>query len=183
MNFVDFLFVLKWQKNQTYATLRSLHNSKYTLTRECNECKDLENELVKTQKNHLKINFLREQMTNQETRWKEAYDSLMAENESLRSFRGEALLATQWRTRYETCLSEKKKLEYGVNMENNNSLKGVNRESIDDTVEYETKYNDLKCSFKLYRKRAKEIFEAQQQDDITMLKLNDTKMEDSRLHT
>merc|ERR1719362_1504598 len=137
MNFVDFLFVLKWQKNQTYATLRSLHNSKYTLTRECNECKDLENELVKTQKNHLEIFFLREQMKNQETRWKEAYDSLMAENKLLRSFRGEALLAAQWRTRYETCLSEKKKLEYGVNMEIKISLKAVNRESTDDTVKYE----------------------------------------------
>lgn len=84
----------------------------------------------------------------QETRWKEAYDLLLAENKALKSTGSEALLASQWRQRYETCLKEKEDLESRLNQ--------------DDQNKYEEKYRDLKESFRLYRKKAKEIFEQQQ---------------------
>ena len=38
----------------------------------------------------------------------------------------------------------------------------------DDMGKYEAKYKDLKESFRLYRKKAKEIFETQQRGDVAV---------------
>ena len=50
---------------------------------------------------------------------------------------------------------------------------------------YEAKYKDLKESFRLYRKKAKEIFEAQQRGEVSMLDTvgggNDRGMDEARL--
>jgi hypothetical protein len=93
-------------------------------------------------------------MAQQEAQWKEAYDILVAENNMLKSSGSEALLASQWRQRYDTLLKEKDDLGNKLKMERQQT----------ETVEagkYEMKYRDLKESFRLYRKKAKEIFEAQ----------------------
>jgi hypothetical protein len=97
---------------------------------------------------------LKAEMSRQEAQWKEAYDVLMAENTTLKSSGSEALLASQWRQRYETCLKEKDEIENKLKTE---SQKKENA----DAGKYEVKYRDLKESFRLYRKKAKEIFEAQ----------------------
>ena len=94
-------------------------------------------------------------MNRQEEQWKEAYDSLVAENEQLKSSGSEALLASQWRQRYETCLKEKEEIETKL------KTASTNKENA-DAGKYDVKYRDLKESFRLYRKKAKEIFEAQQ---------------------
>ena len=98
---------------------------------------------------------MKAEMSRQEAQWKEAYDVLMAENEALKSSGSEALLASQWRQRYETCLKEKEDLESKLKTESQ-------RNENADAGKYEVKYRDLKESFRLYRKKAKEIFEAQQ---------------------
>lgn len=102
-----------------------------------------------------KLERMRSEMVRQEAQWKEAYDVLLAENNALKSSGSEAMLASQWRQRYETCLKEKEEAENRLKTEKEKS------ETI-DSGKYEMKYRDLKESFRLYRKKAKEIFEAQQ---------------------
>jgi GRIP domain len=104
-----------------------------------------------------KIEKLRTEMTRQEAQWKEAYEALMIENETLRSSSSQAMVASQWRQRYEICLKEKEEIV--------NRLKekeGMDADS-PDGERYEMKYRDLKESFRLYRKKAKEIFDAREQ--------------------
>ena len=107
---------------------------------------------------HTQLERIRAEMAQQEAHWKEAYDVLLAENNALKSSGSEALLASQWRQRYETCLKEKDDLEDKIKMQ-------VQKSQTADAGKYEMKYRDLKESFRLYRKKAKEIFEAQQQQN------------------
>ena len=102
-----------------------------------------------------RLERMRSEMTRQEAQWKEAYDVLLAENNALKSPGSEALLASQWRQRYETCLGEKEEAENQLKLEKEKAEAA-------DAGKYEMKYRDLKESFRLYRKKAKEIFEAQQ---------------------
>jgi hypothetical protein len=97
---------------------------------------------------------MRAEMAQQEARWKEAYDVLLAENNTLKSSGSDALLASQWRQRYDACLKDKEDLETKLKME-------LQKAQTADAGKYEMKYRDLKESFRLYRKKAKEIFEAQ----------------------
>jgi len=115
----------------------------------------VEKELEQARSEHSRLERMRIEMSQQEAQWKEAYDLLLAENKALKSSGSEALLASQWRQRYETCLSEKEDLESMLSMEQQKTQNV-------DAGKYEIKYRDLKESFRLYRKKAKEIFEAQQ---------------------
>lgn len=99
----------------------------------------------------------KKELKEQEAQWREAYDALLQENNILKSAGGEALLASQWRHRFEA--AERDKQEYAIKVE---AMEQQLRE-ISASNKYESKYRDLKESFRLYRKKAKEIFEAQQQ--------------------
>jgi hypothetical protein len=101
---------------------------------------------------------LKAELAAQEAHWKEAYDTLLAENNALKSSGSEALLASQWRQRYETCLAEKEDLK--------GQLQATTAASETNGDSYEAKYRDLKESFRLYRKKAKEIFEAQERGAV-----------------
>mmetsp|Transcript_69327 Transcript_69327/g.191918 ORF Transcript_69327/g.191918 Transcript_69327/m.191918 type:complete len:172 (+) Transcript_69327:86-601(+) len=119
---------------------------------------------------------MRSEMVRQEAQWKEAYDVLLAENNALKSSGSEAMLASQWRQRYETCLKEKEEAESRLKTEKEKS------ETV-DSGKYEMKYRDLKESFRLYRKKAKEIFEAQQagQPSAQIMQMSEKSNEDSKL--
>jgi hypothetical protein len=117
---------------------------------------------------HEQLERLRTEMAAQEAQWKEAYDLLMAENNSLKSSGSETLLASQWRQRYETCVSEKEDLESRLQMELEKADAFNENRRKEDAGKYEMKYKDLKESFRLYRKKAKEIFEAQQRGDVAV---------------
>jgi hypothetical protein len=82
------------------------------------------------------IERLKAEMAAQEAHWKESYDALLAENEALKSAGSDALLASQWRQRYENCMQEKKELEARLSSQSDRS--------IGDVSKYETKYRDLK---------------------------------------
>jgi hypothetical protein len=99
------------------------------------------------------VERIRAEMATQEANWEEAYNLLLAENKALKSSGSEAMLAAQWRQRYETCAQEKEELasRFEQNLEHGED-------------KYEAKYRDLKESFRLYRKKAKEIFEEQNQN-------------------
>lgn len=111
-------------------------------------------------------------MAEQEAQWKEAYDVLLAENTALKSSGSEALLAAQWRQRYESCMAEKETLK--TQLQTAQQKKEL--DSGADAGKYEMKYRDLKESFRLYRKKAKEIFEAQQNGDVSVSSVQSKKV-------
>ena len=125
-----------------------------------------EKELEQARADRAQLELLKNELAAQEVQWKEAYDVLMAENQSLKTSGSEALLAAQWRQRYETCLTEKEDLEARLSMEVEKADASAEQRRKVDAGKYEMKYRDLKESFRLYRKKAKEIFEAQQRGDI-----------------
>lgn len=120
------------------------------------------------------ISNLKEELKEQEKRWKLAYDMLEQENGSLKRGNNgssslengsstDVTLAGQWRHRYEECMKEKDeltaKLEYLTR-------KGAKYDTPNkNESKYEGKYRALKDEYKLYRKKAKEIFDAQQRGE------------------
>lgn len=174
-------------RKQADATVRALHSSNVQTTRRRIEGQDLETELAQARTDHAQLAALRSEMAEQEARWKDAYDTLMAENTRLKSSGAEALLAAQWRQRYETCLREKEDIEtqFAMEKEKAESLSEQRRRA--DAGKYEMKYRDLKESFRLYRKKAKEIFEAQQRGmedggiQAGLLSLSDHGTEEAKL--
>jgi len=114
------------------------------------------------------LDRLRAEMAEQEAQWKEAYDVLLAENNALKSSGSEALLAAQWRQRYETCMAEKENLKTQLQTAQQKLASDGDEKRKADAGKYEMKYRDLKESFRLYRKKAKEIFEAQQNGDVSV---------------
>mmetsp|Transcript_24815 Transcript_24815/g.40948 ORF Transcript_24815/g.40948 Transcript_24815/m.40948 type:complete len:480 (+) Transcript_24815:60-1499(+) len=152
-------------KKQADATVRALHTNSVQTTRMRIEGQDIESELKQAKTDHAQLASLRAEMAEQEARWKESYDLLMAENEKLKSSGAEALLAAQWRHRYESCLKEKEAALTSLGMEKEKVAELQDQKKKTDAGKYEAKYRDLKESFRLYRKKAKEIFMAQQQGE------------------
>mmetsp|Transcript_26249 Transcript_26249/g.40688 ORF Transcript_26249/g.40688 Transcript_26249/m.40688 type:complete len:496 (-) Transcript_26249:27-1514(-) len=123
------------------------------------------------------ISNLKEELKEQEKRWKLAYEMLEQENGSLKqrgsNTRGssslengssaDVTLAGQWRHRYEECMKEKDELTAKLE---HLTRKGAKYETPNkNETKYEGKYRALKDEYKLYRKKAKEIFDAQQRGE------------------
>lgn len=155
-------------RKQADATVRALQNNNVQNAQKHIEGQDIASELAQARTDHQQLTALKAEMAEQEAHWKSAYDVLLAENNQLKSSGSEALLAAQWRQRYETCQSEKDKLETALAVEKEKSGNSVLMRKKEDSGKYEAKYKDLKESFRLYRKKAKEIFEAQQRGDTTV---------------
>lgn len=133
-------------KKQADATVRALHSNSVQTTRMRIEGQDIESELAQAKTDHAKLAALRTEMAEQEARWKESYDILLAENEKLKSSGAEALLAAQWRHRYEACLKEKEDAMTNLEMEREKVAElQENRRKV-DAGKYESKYRDLKVS-------------------------------------
>ena len=79
---------------------------------------------------------LKKDMATQQSNWKQTYEALFAENNSLKSPGSQALLADQWRKRFEQCLKEKDELEKRIKLSSPMTDSNNN--------EYEAKYKDLK---------------------------------------
>ncbi|KAL7431680.1 hypothetical protein ACHAXH_003553 [Discostella pseudostelligera] len=169
-------------KKQADATVRALHSNSVQTTRMRIEGQDIESELAQARTDHATLTALRAEMAEQEARWKESYDLLLTENEKLKSSGAEALLAAQWRHRYEACLKEKEDAITNLTMEREKVLELSDQRKRADAGKYEHKYRDLKESFRLYRQRAKEIFLAQQQGGTGFIpSLNDVGAEGAKL--
>ncbi|KAG7363494.1 GRIP domain containing protein [Nitzschia inconspicua] len=142
-------------RKQMDSQIRELQSTNVESAKRRIEGKDVEKEREVARTEHSQLERMRAEMAKQEAQWKESYDLILKENEALKSSGSEALLASQWRQRYEVCLKEKE--------EAISKLKMAEQRSNDAESEgkYERKYRDLKESFRLYRKKAKEIFEAQ----------------------
>ena len=131
-------------KKQADATVRALHSNSVQTTRMRIEGQDIESELAQAKSDHATLTALRAEMAEQEARWKESYDVLMAENEKLKSSGAEALLAAQWRHRYEACLKEKEDAITNLTMEREKVVELSDQRKRADAGKYEHKYRDLK---------------------------------------
>jgi hypothetical protein len=131
-------------KKQADATVRALHTNSVQTTRMRIEGQDIESELAQAKTDHASLAALRSEMAEQEARWKESYDMLLAENEKLKSSGAEALLAAQWRHRYEACLKEKEDAITNLAMEKEKVLEMQDHRKKADAGKYEHKYRDLK---------------------------------------
>ena len=100
--------------------------------------------MTQAKTDHARLMALRAEMAEQESRWKESYDLLLAENEKLKSLGAEALLAAQWRHRYEVCLKEKDDAITNWNMEKGEVMELQDLRKRADAGKYESKYRDLK---------------------------------------
>eukprot|EP00804_Cyclotella_cryptica_P018522 CCRYP_004333-RC/>CCRYP_004333-RC protein AED:0.02 eAED:0.02 QI:682/1/1/1/0.5/0.33/3/406/388 len=169
-------------KKQADATVRALQSNSVQSTRMRIEGQDIESELAQAKTDHAKLAALRSEMAEQEARWKESYDLLLAENDKLKSSGAEALLAAQWRHRYEACLKEKEDAMTNLEMEREKVMELQENRRKMDAGKYENKYRDLKESFRLYRKKAKEIFLAQQQGETGFMpSLHDSGAEGAKI--
>lgn len=139
-------------RKQADAQIRDLQSNNLQKAAQRIESSERYNESDRS--NGPQLERLRAELAAQEAHWKEAYDILLTENEALKSTGSEALLASQWRQRYEQCRREKDELESKIKVEQVKSEEG-------DARKYEQKYRDLKESFRIYRKKAKEMFESQ----------------------
>lgn len=155
-------------RKQADATVRLLQSNNVQNAQRHIEGQDVASELAQARTDHNQLAELKTEMAEQEAHWKSAYDVLLAENNQLKSSGSEALLAAQWRQRFESCLSEKEKLETILAVEKEKSGNSLLLKKKEDSGKYEAKYKDLKESFRLYRKKAKEIFEAQQKGETTV---------------
>ena len=100
---------------------------------------------VNSSQNQDEINRLQNLLNEQELKWKTAYEKVVKDNEILRNRGTEALLATQWRERYETCLKERDELSEKLKvymMKTEGS--GLNGKSVEQV------YLDLKEEYKVY---------------------------------
>ena len=152
-------------KKQADATVRALQTNSVQTTRKLIEGQDIESELAQAKTDHAKLTALRSEMAEQEARWKESYDLILAENDKLKSSGAEALLAAQWRHRYETCLKDKEDIMTNLNMEKEKVMEMQDRRQRVDAGKYEQKYRELKESFRMYRTKAQELFQSQQLDN------------------
>lgn len=169
------------QRKQTDAHIRDLQNNNVQSAKRRIEGEDLEKELEQARSDHMQLELLKNELAAQEIQWKEAYDSIVAENQSLKSSGSEALLAAQWRQRYEGCLSEKEDLQCRLQIEVEKAEIMADQRRKVDAGKFEMKYRDLKESFRLYRKKAKEIFEAQQRGDVGLVSIADKNSEEAKL--
>ena len=141
-------------RKQMEAHIKELQNTTVQTATQQIESRDTALELEQAKLANNQLDRLKAEMAAQEAHWKESYETLLAENNALKSAGSEALLASQWRQRYENCQTEKEALAQ--------KLDALNETNGGDAEKYQAKYRDLKESFRLYRKKAKEIFEAQQ---------------------
>lgn len=170
------------QRKQAENTVRALHSNSVFTTQQKIDSQDLESELKQARADHAQLAQLKNEMADLESKWKNAYDTLAKENEQLKSSGAEALLAAQWRQRYESTRTEKEDFEIKLKYAES-QLEQIRSDSKKmDAGKYESKYRDLKESFRLYRKKAKEIFEAQQRGEVGVIDLPDNKgTEDAKL--
>ncbi|MCU0329868.1 MAG: hypothetical protein MUC47_02695 [Candidatus Kapabacteria bacterium] len=122
-------------RKQTDLQLKELQNNNVQRATQLITGQDALKDRDKIRSLELQIEKLKSEQMTRDLQFKESYDNLVLENKALKSSGSEALLASQWRLRYETCLREKEELEAQLQSTQSTS-KGDEK--------YEEKYRDLK---------------------------------------
>ena len=101
------------------------------------------------------LHRLKAQLTEQESKWRQAYEKVVKENELLRTRGGEAMLATQWRERYEACQREKDDLveKLKLHMKPPNMRGDGYGGGNNDQKTIEQAYTELRHEYKEFRRR------------------------------
>lgn len=144
-------------RRQADDQLKTLQSGNVVNTQKRIEGQDIEKELAQARSEHIQLETLKRELAEQESHWKSAYETILAENNALKSSGAEALLAAQWRQRYEACNREKDDLSTKLQMV-------TDKAKNTDMHKYEAKYRELKDAFRSYRRKAKEIFDDVQKD-------------------
>lgn len=131
-------------RKQADSQIRDLQNNNAQKAAQRIEGRDAILELEQARSATNQFERLKAEMAAQEAHWKESYDALLTENSALKSAGSDALLAAQWRQRYEHCLKEKEELETRLKVTSASAING-------DVDKYELKYRDLKGKLKTGR--------------------------------
>ncbi|GMH98359.1 hypothetical protein TrST_g9808 [Triparma strigata] len=117
-----------------------------------------------------RVEKMKNELAEQELQWKEAYDSLLKENEMLKSKGAEATLASQWRQRYEQTVRENEQITTRLQMAEAAALgasrpghNGAGTSKDVSSTNYAEKYQQLRDEYSMYRKEAKKILESYKQ--------------------
>lgn len=130
---------------------------------------DREREAAQARSAAGRLTSLQRDYAEQGRAWKARYDALQRENEALRGRGADAAGAGQWRRRYDAMLRERDDWRAKWEMQADGGGDSVGGGAA--TVEvapplppqqnaYERKYRELKEEYKLYRKKAKEMFDS-----------------------
>jgi hypothetical protein len=122
-------------RKQADSQIKDLQNNQIQRATQLVTGQKAQKEIDKIRSLEMQIEKIKADVATKEAEWKESLISLVAENKALKSSGSEALLASQWRQRYETCLKDKEELE--SRLKSTQSIPGG-----DD--KYEEKYRDLK---------------------------------------
>jgi len=99
------------------------------------------------------VSRLRNQMSEQDERWRAEYEKVVRENELLKSGGGEAMLAQQWRERFEGCQAEKEVLAEKLAMFFTPSSSGGVESLVGGAVSIERAFMDLRAENKDLRRK------------------------------
>jgi len=107
-----------------------------------------------------KLEKMKNELADQELQWKEAYDTLLKENEMLKSKGAEATLASQWRQRYEQTVRENEQLTTRLQMAEASAagaMHNSNNQSFpsSSSTNYAQKYQQLRDEYSMYRKEVR----------------------------
>lgn len=122
-------------RKQADSQIRDLQNSNKRNTTQRIAAQDYQNETTNMKTLESQLDQLKAEMIAQKAQFKESYDAVVAENDTLKSTGSDALVASQWRQRYESCLKERDELQ-----SKQNEWQTKNK----DDDKYEAKYRDLK---------------------------------------
>ena len=89
------------------------------------------------------IQRLQVMLSEQDAKWKSAYEKVVKENELLRNRGSETLLATQWRERYESCMKERDEINEKLKVYMKHNDGGASGKSIEQA------YLDLKEEYRV----------------------------------
>jgi hypothetical protein len=105
------------------------------------------------------LNRMKLQLKEQEIKWRNAYEKVVKDNELIISRGSDAILATQWRERYENCMRDKNQLVEKLNVYNSvqfNQSGGNDDLSYDSArITLEQAYIDLRDEYQQFRHRIK----------------------------
>ena len=109
---------------------------------------------------------MKKQIADQDTKWRQAYEKVVKENELLRTRGSEAILAAQWRERYEACIRERDDLSEKLKVYTKGSTNGNGGEE----KSMEQAFIELKDEYKEFRRRVRAL-EQQRKDELEQIRL------------
>lgn len=128
---------------------------------------DAEGERHRARLQEEQLSSLREELEDKEDQWRKALEALKHENEQLKSEGGEAIIAAQWRERFEQATAEKAELAQKLRLLQHSAQASLGSSALASGADSSAssdgemlrRFNELREEYKLYRKRAMEAIQ------------------------